>query len=100
MSTAGGAQVRWRSDGKELFYVALDGSLMAVPIELDSVKMTVRPGVPVRLFATRLAGGVVQAVARQQYTPSLDGSRFLVHTVSGEPQSAPITVILNRRPAP
>ena len=98
VSTAGGAQVHWRSDGKELFYVALDGSLMAVPIQLDSVKMTVRPGVPVRLFATRLAGGVLQAVSRQQYTPSLDGSRFLMHTVSGEPQSAPITVILNWRP--
>ena len=30
MSTNGGVQVRWRSDGKELFYVALDGRLMAV----------------------------------------------------------------------
>ena len=29
MSTNGGAQVRWRRDGKELFYIGLDGRLMA-----------------------------------------------------------------------
>ncbi len=32
ISTNGGAQMRWRRDGKELFYIALDGRLMAVPI--------------------------------------------------------------------
>ena len=32
VSTNGGAQVRWRRDGKELFYIALDGRLTAVPI--------------------------------------------------------------------
>ena len=35
ISTNGGAQVRWRRDGKELFYIALDDRLMAVPIQLD-----------------------------------------------------------------
>ena len=98
VSTAGGAQVRWRSDGKELFYVALDGSLMAVPIELDPVNQAVRLATPARLFSTRLVGGVLQPISRQQYTPSRDGSRFLMHTVSGETSSAPITVILNWRP--
>ena len=33
VSTKGGAQPRWRADGKELFYIALDGTLMAVPSE-------------------------------------------------------------------
>ena len=32
VSTKGGAQPRWRADGKELFYIALDGTLMAVPV--------------------------------------------------------------------
>ena len=32
VSTAGGSQPRWRPDGKELFYVAADARLMAVPI--------------------------------------------------------------------
>lgn len=33
VSTNGGAQVRWRRDGKKLFYIALDNRLMAVPHE-------------------------------------------------------------------
>ena len=36
VSIGGGTQVRWGRDGKELFYVARDGQLMAVPIQLTS----------------------------------------------------------------
>ena len=32
VSTTGGYQTRWRSDGHELYYVALDGKLMAAAI--------------------------------------------------------------------
>lgn len=32
-STGGGASIRWRRDGKELFYIALDKKLMAVEIK-------------------------------------------------------------------
>ncbi len=42
ISTNGGAQVRWRRDGKELFYIGLDNRLMAVPIRLDSKAMACR----------------------------------------------------------
>ena len=35
VSKNGGAQVRWRQDGRELFYIGLDGRLMAVPIQLS-----------------------------------------------------------------
>src|SRR5262249_36739050 len=41
VSTNGGAQARWRSDGKELFYIALDGRLMAVPIRIASSSQTI-----------------------------------------------------------
>ena len=33
ISNAGAAQPRWRRDGKELFYLAGDKSLMAVPVK-------------------------------------------------------------------
>jgi len=33
VSNNGGAQPRWRRDGRELFYIALDGRLMAVPVK-------------------------------------------------------------------
>ena len=36
VSINGGAQVRWRRDGKELFYIGLDNRLTAVPIQLNS----------------------------------------------------------------
>ena len=32
ISTAGGTSPRWRSDGKELFYLAADGKLISVPM--------------------------------------------------------------------
>ena len=33
ISTSGGIEPRWRRDGKELFYIAPDGKLMAAPIQ-------------------------------------------------------------------
>ncbi len=45
-STNGGAQARWRRDGKELFYIALDGRLMAVPIRIASTPQTIEAGSP------------------------------------------------------
>jgi hypothetical protein len=65
ISINGGGQVRWRGDGKELFFLARDERLMAVPIELPSKGGSVEAGAPVPLFATRV-GGLVQA-SRQQY---------------------------------
>ncbi len=97
ISNGGGAQVRWSRDGTELFYVALDGRLMAVPIRSSSDGRTLDAGAPVPLFVTRIIGGLPgQGNHRQQYVVSLDGQRFLVHSVVGE-ETSPITVILNWR---
>ena len=52
ISTAGGGQPAWRADGKEIFYVAPDGMMMAVPVE--SGENFFRPGAPKPLFQTRL----------------------------------------------
>jgi len=48
VTTNGGAQVRWRRDGKELFYVALDSKIMAVSIRIASNSKVVVDGVPSR----------------------------------------------------
>ena len=55
VSTGGGLQPRLRPDGKELFYVAPDGRLMAVPLRFPPEGQTVEPGSPVPLFVTRVA---------------------------------------------
>jgi serine/threonine protein kinase/Tol biopolymer transport system component len=98
MSTNGGVQVRWRQDGKELFYIALDGQLMAVPVQLSADDGTVEAGAPAALFLTRVFA--VQGInIRQQYMPSPDGQRFLIDSVT-EPAQSPITVVLNWKPMP
>jgi Tol biopolymer transport system component/predicted Ser/Thr protein kinase len=94
ISTTGGAQVRWRRDGKELFYIALDGRLMAVPVELPANGQTVEPGRPVALFETHI-GGAVQGFNKQQYVVSSDGQRFLMNVSPDEASTAPITVLVN-----
>jgi Tol biopolymer transport system component len=99
VSTNGGAQVRWRHDGRELFYIALDGALMAVPLQLRSDSRLVDVGTPVPLFATRIGGAAAtQMVLRQQYMVSANGQRFLMSTVPEATSSTPITVILNWKP--
>ncbi len=98
ISTAGGAQVRWRQDGKELFYMALDGRLVAVSIRLPVSGTTVEAGTPTPLFNAR-PFRAVEHIDGPQYVVSSDGQRFLVNTV-GDATAPPIRVVLNWRAAP
>jgi Tol biopolymer transport system component len=98
ISTDGGAQVRWRRDGKELFYIALDGQVTAVPIRVSTDGQSIERGTPTPLFQARPSGGVVTAAPlRQQYVVSPDGQRFLVNSTV-EDVVSPITVIMNWKP--
>jgi Tol biopolymer transport system component len=88
VSTAGASQeepLRWRGDGKELFYVAADGQLMAVPVKLGPGSF--ESGAPVPLF--RLDSEVWSG-----YDVAADGQRFLISSLQAD--SLPITVVLNR----
>jgi Tol biopolymer transport system component/DNA-binding winged helix-turn-helix (wHTH) protein len=91
VSTNGGAQPRWGKDS-ELFYIALDGQLMAVPIQYTNNGREVEADPPKALFATSV-GGAVHSNDRQQYVVSPDGQSFLMNTLTET--SSPITVILN-----
>jgi serine/threonine protein kinase/Tol biopolymer transport system component len=97
ISVNGGAQVRWRADGRELFFIALDDRLMAVRIALPSNGGSAEAGAPVPLFATRV-GGALQSFSRQQYFVSPDGQRFLMNTILQGGPASPITVIVNWTP--
>jgi len=96
-STEGGAQARWNPNGKELFYVATDDRLMAVPILFSSNDKIVEPGTQFGLFATSV-GSTAVLTYRQQYVVSPDGQSFVMNSVVGEASAAPITVILNWKP--
>jgi Tol biopolymer transport system component len=99
VSTNGGAQVRWRRDGRELFYIALDGRLIAVPIRFAPNGQTFEAGAALPLFATSV-GGAVQGRDRQQYVVSADGQRFLMSILPEDQSPSPITVVLNWKPNP
>ena len=93
ISSEGGAQPRWRRDGREIYYLAPDAKLMAV-----EVKMTPQfeHSVPKPLFRTRVFGGsVVAGGAYLRYAATADGKRFLIDSAVEETVQAPITVVLN-----
>ena len=72
VSTSGGTQPRWRSDGKEIFYVASNSKLMAVPVSAGS---SFEAGIPTALFDVVAIPGVS---LRRQYCVASGGERFLV----------------------
>jgi serine/threonine protein kinase len=94
VSTGGGLQPRFRADGKELFYVAPDGRMMAVTLRFSSDNQTVEPGAPVPLFLTRVSSTLVGG-SGEEYIVSADGQRFLMNAFT-ERADLPITLILNR----
>jgi Tol biopolymer transport system component len=89
ISTSGGYEPRWRADGREIYYLAEDRKLMAVPVSSGAAPF----GVPTALFQTEVHAGV--SMFRTHYVPSRDGTRFLVHTRSGDLVPTSITVVLN-----
>jgi serine/threonine protein kinase/Tol biopolymer transport system component len=95
VSTAGGISPTWRPDGKEVYYIAPDGKLMAAAITVNRATLE-PPGAPVALFQTRIYGGTNSQVARQ-YDVSHDG-RFLINTVREDNNTAPITLLQNWKP--
>jgi Tol biopolymer transport system component len=84
VSAGGGAFPRWRGDGRELFYLSLDGSVMSVAV--DGTTTAFRAAAPRRLFHAPVA-----MQAGYQYAVSKDGERFLINTATSS--SVPVTVV-------
>ena len=96
ISTGGGAAPRWRRDGRELFYLAPDGTLTAVPVQVSADRRTLEPGPPVRLFRKAIVGGGTPPDnLRQQYVVAPDGKRFLLNTPTNEASASPIRIVQN-----
>jgi len=86
ISITGGDQPRWRGDGKELFFVAADGKMMAVAVKAEvpsrpGAKPSFEPGAPQPLFETHLSRG--GGAPLFQYDVTSDGKRFLLDTMAG-----------------
>jgi eukaryotic-like serine/threonine-protein kinase len=88
-SIHGGAQPRWRWDGRELFYITIDKKLMAVAIDTSHGEPVA--GVPHALFQTRI---VAARTVLFQYAVSRGGNRFLIDSMPSV-GAAPLTVLMN-----
>ena len=88
ISRAGGVQPTWRGDGRQLYFLAPDGTLMEVDV---------RPGKTFEFDEARPLFKIQIEVlyGTEQYAPAPDGERFLFATAARESSSAPFTVVLN-----
>jgi len=89
VSRDGGHQPLWRADGKELFYLGADGTMMTVPIDATG---QFGAGAPQALFRT---GAAPANFFRQLYAVTKDGQRFLVNAPSQQSSGAQLTVVVN-----
>jgi Tol biopolymer transport system component len=94
VSSSGGAEARWRSDGRELFF--LQNVAGTTRNRIFSVPVGTAPnpaGTPRPLFEFQ-AIGTIQQINVFLYSPSPDGQRFLVNGfVSDAPPS--LDIVLN-----
>jgi dipeptidyl aminopeptidase/acylaminoacyl peptidase len=91
VSTNGGAQPRWRRDGKELYYVDPTKTLMAIPVQGGE---NFEAGIPRPLFEV----GVDNFDAPNRYVVAENGQKFLVNVPVGDAGDYPVTITVNWRP--
>jgi dipeptidyl aminopeptidase/acylaminoacyl peptidase len=90
VSNDGGVGPKWRRDGRELFYIRDERSLMAVPVRVSATGAAAEIGTPELLFATVFKPGT----DRQQFD-TLDGETFVVNRSVGDRATAPLTLVVN-----
>jgi Tol biopolymer transport system component len=88
ISRGGGWAPKWRGDGKELFFLALDGTMMSADI---TAAKEIEAGVPRALFKTTLLRGS----DRHTYAVTRDGTRFLLPVRDPRQLSVPMTIVVN-----
>ena len=86
----GGTEPRWRRDGRELYYLAHDGKLMAVTVSAAQVFQSTAPR---PLFQTRVSPST--NIFHTSVDASADGQRFLIKTPSENAESPFLTVVVN-----
>ncbi|HEV2202099.1 MAG TPA: protein kinase [Bryobacteraceae bacterium] len=89
ISTGGGTEPTWRTDGGELFYRSADGNLMAVQVKSGAI---FEAGVPKSLFSFPAN---TDRMSRRSYAVANDGRRFLIALSARAEKTVPMTVVLN-----
>jgi Tol biopolymer transport system component len=91
ISANGGGRPRWRRDGKELYYIALDGKLIATEIRISAENIeagTAHVLLPITSSNPFSTSGY-------PYEVSPDGQRILTAIPAGARAAEPVTLIQN-----
>ena len=88
VSAGGGGKPQWRSDGRELFYLTADRTLMAVAVGTDGGIGRSQP-----LFQAPVVADL--STYRAQFAVSPDGQRFLFDAAEPGGGREPVTVLVN-----
>jgi len=86
VSPSGGRSPRWLRNGKEIFYLAPGGQMMAVEVDEKDNSLEVRKALP--LFKAAVSGFLAP------YDVAPDGKRFIINTES-QNDNAPLTLVVN-----
>jgi Tol biopolymer transport system component len=87
VSTRGGGEPHWRGDGKELFYLGGDSTLMAIDVAAPGWQ-NARPTPLFRVSVPDVAG-------HSDYDVTADGETFVVNVFLAGPIVPPVDVVLN-----
>jgi Tol biopolymer transport system component len=91
VSSQGGLQPQWRRDGRELFYLTLDGTLMSASVNSGP---SFEFGDSEPLFTTGFRFLTIYSQWMNQYAVSRDGQRFLVNRPLPEAAQGAITAVI------
>jgi serine/threonine protein kinase len=87
ISTNGGVQPQWNSSGTEMFFLDLQGHIMATTISGTNM---LTAGIPTLLFDA----GITSSSGMNQYAVNRTGTRFLVIKPVTDQEASPIDVIV------
>jgi eukaryotic-like serine/threonine-protein kinase len=86
VSRDGGRRAKWRRDGREIYWLDEDGTLMAAEV---SIGQTLQPGNAAALFET----GIKNII--EHFAVTADGERFLLPMPPETEGARPVTVVWN-----
>jgi len=93
ITAQGGIEPKWRHDGRELYYLALDGNLMAVPIKETRLDQPFEAGTATTLFQTSLAVSRTNSPRDRRYDVAPDGRFLIAMPAAGGVE--PVTAVVN-----
>ena len=90
VSKDGGVQPMWRRDGKELFFLSPDATMMAASVDTAG---QFQASIPTPLFSASTITN--PALSGRHYAVTKDGRRFLVNVIQETSRTIPLMVVVN-----